>query len=31
MYSHGFDDLDGHVWELVWMDMAAAPATPPQP
>jgi predicted lactoylglutathione lyase len=22
MYSHGFEDLDGHVWELVWMDPA---------
>ena len=19
MYAHGFEDLDGHVWELVWM------------
>ena len=25
MYSHGFEDLDGHVWELVWMDPAAVP------
>ena len=25
MYSHGFEDLDGHVWELVHMG-AAAPA-----
>ena len=25
MYSHGFEDLDGHVWELVWMAPAAAP------
>ena len=25
MYSHGFEDLDGHVWELVWMDPNAAP------
>ncbi len=24
MYSHGFEDLDGHVWELVHMS-----ATPP--
>jgi len=24
MYQHGFHDLDGHVWELVWMDPAAA-------
>jgi uncharacterized protein len=27
MYGHGFEDLDGHVWELVWMDPKA---TPPQ-
>ncbi|MCY1165168.1 hypothetical protein D9M73_50680 [compost metagenome] len=20
MYSHGFTDLDGHVWEVFWMD-----------
>jgi predicted lactoylglutathione lyase len=25
MYSHGFADLDGHVWEVMWMDPAAAP------
>ncbi len=25
MYSHGFEDLDGHQWELVWMDPNAAP------
>jgi len=25
MYSHGFEDLDGHTWELVYMDMAAVP------
>jgi len=25
MYQHGFEDPDGHVWELVWMDPAAAP------
>ena len=23
MYQHGFDDLDGHTWELFWMDPAA--------
>jgi predicted lactoylglutathione lyase len=23
MYGHGFQDLDGHVWELVWMDPSA--------
>lgn len=26
MYGHGFEDLDGHVWELVYMDLDAAPA-----
>ncbi|TAK80825.1 MAG: glyoxalase/bleomycin resistance/extradiol dioxygenase family protein [Aquabacterium sp.] len=26
MYGHGFEDLDGHLWELVYMDMGAAPA-----
>ncbi|MDK3021010.1 VOC family protein [Cupriavidus taiwanensis] len=26
MYGHGFQDLDGHVWELVYMDMAAMQA-----
>ena len=20
MYGHGFEDLDGHIWELAWMD-----------
>lgn len=28
MYGHGFEDPDGHVWELAYMDMAAVPATP---
>lgn len=28
MYGHGFNDLDGHVWELVYMDPNAAPPTP---
>ena len=28
MYGHGFEDLDGHIWELMYMDMAAAPAAP---
>lgn len=27
MYSHGFEDLDGHIWELAYMDPNA---TPPQ-
>jgi len=30
MYGHGFEDLDGHIWELAYMDMAAAPAAPQQ-
>lgn len=25
MYGHGFQDLDGHVWELMWMDPNAVP------
>jgi hypothetical protein len=25
MYGHGFEDLDGHIWELVYMDASAAP------
>ncbi len=28
MYSHGFEDLDGHIWELAYMDPNANPATP---
>jgi len=23
MYIHGFQDLDGHLWEIAWMDMQA--------
>jgi hypothetical protein len=23
MYGHAFQDLDGHIWELMWMDPAA--------
>lgn len=23
MYEHGFQDLDGHIWEIVFMDPAA--------
>ncbi|MCV0438313.1 MAG: glyoxalase/bleomycin resistance/extradiol dioxygenase family protein [Hydrogenophaga sp.] len=26
MYQHGFADLDGHQWEVFWMDVSAAPA-----
>ena len=25
MYGHGFEDLDGHLWELAYMDPNAAP------
>ena len=28
MYGHGFEDLDGHIWELAHMDMSAAPPQP---
>ncbi len=23
MYGHGYQDLDGHSWELMWMDPSA--------
>jgi predicted lactoylglutathione lyase len=25
MYGSSFEDPDGHIWENVWMDMAAVP------
>ncbi|RZL01793.1 MAG: glyoxalase/bleomycin resistance/extradiol dioxygenase family protein [Rubrivivax sp.] len=25
MYEHGFEDLDGHLWEVMHMDLSAAP------
>jgi uncharacterized protein len=25
MFQHGFDDLDGHAWEVVWMNPSALP------
>jgi predicted lactoylglutathione lyase len=28
MYGHGFQDLDGHIWELTFMDPSAAPPHP---
>ena len=28
MVQHGFTDLDGHIWEVMWMDPAAV-AQPP--
>src|SRR4029079_15955691 len=24
MYGHGFEDPDGHIWELIWMNPEAA-------
>lgn len=27
MYAHGYKDLDGHLWELTYMDMDAVPQT----
>ena len=29
MYSRSFEDLDGHIWEPVWMDAEAAAASQP--
>ena len=33
MYSRSFEDLDGHIWEPMWMDLEAALAamSTPQP
>jgi predicted lactoylglutathione lyase len=25
MYQHSFEDLDGHQWEIVYMDESAMP------
>ena len=25
MYGRAFNDLDGHIWEVFWMDMASMP------
>jgi len=25
MYGRSFEDLDGHIWEVMWMDPTAAP------
>lgn len=30
MYSRSLADPDGHIWEIMWMDPAAAPPTPDQ-
>ena len=31
MYGRSFEDLDGHIWEPMWMDMEAATAAMAQP
>ena len=31
MYGRSFEDLDGHIWEPMWMDVAAATAAMAQP
>ena len=28
MYQHGFQDPDGHLWEVFYMDMSAVPDAP---
>jgi hypothetical protein len=28
MYSQAYQDLDGHIWEIMWMDINAAPPQP---
>ena len=30
MYNRSFLDLDGHIWEAVWMDPAMAESGPPE-
>lgn len=25
MYGHGYQDLDGHLWEVMWMETSAVP------
>jgi predicted lactoylglutathione lyase len=31
MYGRSFEDLDGHIWEPMWMDMAGFEAAAQQP
>lgn len=28
MYASAYRDLDGHIWEISWMDMSAVPQNP---
>lgn len=30
MYGRSFEDPDGHIWEIMWMDMEAAKQAMPQ-
>lgn len=30
MYGRSYEDPDGHVWEIMWMDPAAAAGGPPE-
>lgn len=30
MYGRSFEDLDGHIWEIMWMDVIAAQAVQPK-
>jgi hypothetical protein len=30
MYSCSFEDLDGHIWEVFWMDDEYVPAIEPK-
>jgi predicted lactoylglutathione lyase len=30
MYGRSFEDPDGHIWEVMWIDLAAAMAASPQ-
>ena len=25
MYHHGFEDINGHIWEIVYMDESSIP------
>jgi len=31
MVVRAFEDLDGHTWEVLWMDPSQAPPAPPAP
>jgi hypothetical protein len=31
MYGRSIEDLDGHIWEFVWIDITKAPPSPNTP